>query len=293
MIGRNMFYGPANKIYRNIFAENVLTDLKEDTLLKMPIVTQGEKILAPIKEQTETGYIKQSNFFTELELPQGELSSAILSFLMTSERGLTGNSAEKIFSFLRNTKNDKKKAVFSAGLLENKGIELKEDVFKKVYSALFSEDYEDGNFEKKDGSGQNIFAVKTETQNFAEDKEAQNSIFELLNHKQSGGLHWLVFPFEKDIGTVTADGVLAILLDLNLKTYRRIAVRCAAQNEKWVFMLKEKQFCFKCENISFSKKEIAALEELFSACLEKNGIAGITVKYGIIDDEILPVNLKV
>lgn len=284
----------------SVFEGTVLGNLKDGTLLKMQVVIQGEKIfLVPLEEQTETGFVKQSNFFTELGLPQGELSSAILSFLMASESGLTGNSASKIFSFLRNTKNDKKKAAFSAGLLENKGIELKEEIFKKVYSALFGEDskdFEDGNFEKKAGDEQHTVTVKAELKNCSEDakdKEDQNAIFELLNHKRSGSLHWLVLPFEKKLGTVQTTGTLAVLLDLNLKTCRRIAVHCNTENEKWIFILKEKHLRFKCENISFSEKEIKVMEELFSACFEKNGLLGITVTYGIIEDEILSVNLKV
>lgn len=284
----------------SVFEGTVLGNVKDGALLKMQVVIQGEKIfLVPMEEKPETGVIKQSNFFTELGLPQGELASAILSFLMTSGNGLRGNSAAKLFSFLRNTKTDKKKAVFSAGLLENKGIVLKEDIFKNVYSVLFGEDDEypkNGNFEKKEDSEQNMMTTKAEPQHCAEaaeDKEELYSIFELLNHKRTGCLHWLVLPFEKNLSSTKITGALAMLLDLNLKICRRIAVHCNTENEKWAFVLKEKQFGFICENLSFSEKEINAMEELFSACLEKNGVSGITVKYGIIEDEILSVNLKV
>ncbi|WP_024466534.1 hypothetical protein [Treponema pedis] len=287
--------GGTARIFFNgaVFEGTVSGGLKEGDFLKMRVIIKevlgdAKVFLVPeTKGEVQVQSKNSVNFFSELGLPKTELSSAVLNFLTASGSRLNGDSAYKLFAFLKDLPKKKtlSKAVFAAGLMLNKGIELNEDIFKTVYAAIFGEENSESGGEQKD-----------------EIQEDENEVLELLNHLHKGGLNWAVFPFKKELedtglfgvkgpdkGNTETDeknglfvnGSLALLLDLNLKTVRLTVLHCKFKNEDWVFILKDKIFAFECENVKFTEKEITAVKELFLTCLQENGLNGIEVRYGI------------
>lgn len=258
-----------------VFDGTVSGNLKEGNILRMRVVIKSAQgggadriFLIPEPENISEKFQPYNTFslFSKLGLPKNELSSAILSFLTASEHRLDDDTAVRLFRFLKNTKKDVKKAAFVAGLLENKGIEPDDNVFKKVYAALFGNE----NRREPDKNGHK--------------PDDDEDVLKLLNHMQSGALHWLVFPFKRNIGEKTVDGSLALLLDLQLKVGRLTVMRCKFENEEWIFILKDNRFSFECESRAITEKEKNSLQTLFSQCLVESGLTGISVAYGITED---------
>ncbi len=276
----------------NIFEGTIAGSVKEGDMLNMRVlITEGKIFLVPDDGKGVQRLAQNDSLFTQLGLPKNELSSAILSFLMTSESRFDEKTTARLFNFLKNIKKNKKKATFAAGIIENKGLELNKELFRKVYPILFGEEFEDDN----EKNLQNFLTDNNSPKKDTNDQD--NEILELINHINSGKLHWLVLPFDKQINDTQAKGSVSLLLDTKLKNCRKLVMHCKLGEENWLFSLKDKQFIFMQENGEtaqpFSKKEQRAMEELFTFCLQENGLDDISVKYDSIFGEDAPTSVNI
>ncbi len=287
----------------NIFEGNVAGSLKEGDVLKMRVLITGDKVLLiPEPENLAQEKPFSESIFSQLGIPKNELSSAILSFLMTGNQKIEEKSIVKIFNFLKKIKKAPKKAAFAASLLENKGLDLDKELFKKVYSLIFGEEFGeefDDDLSKENSSDKESLITTDIQEDKQKNDNTENSdseILTLINHINSGYLHWLVFPFEKTINNTPAKGSVSFLFDINLKTIKYLILHCKLGEESWIFSLKDKLLTFMEENAGkkISKKEAENLEALFSVCLKENGLDSVTAKYGnIFEDEVNSIDIKV
>ncbi len=285
--------------------------VKEGELLNMRVlITEGKIFLVPEDGAGLQKLSQNDNLFAQLGLPKNELSSAILSFLMTSESRFDAKTTTRLFNFLKNIKKNKRKAGFAAGILNNKGLDLTKELFRKLYPLIFGEEFGE-EFEdelefkdddsRKDESDKNFqnFHLENKSPKKKAENDSDKDILELINHINSGNLHWLVLPFDKQINDKHARGSVSLLLDTSLKNCRKLVMHCKLANENWVFSLENKQFTFMQEDgdkaKSFSKKEEQAMEELFSLCLKKNGLDDIAVRYkkSFGEDRPTAINISV
>ncbi len=295
----------------NIFEGSVSGSIKEGDALRMRVLITAEKVLlVPESENLAQEKPLGESLFSQLGIPKNELSSAILSFLMTGNQKIEEKSILKIFNFLKKIKKDPKKAVYAAGLLENKGVELDKELFKKVYSLIFGEEFGDdftdnlngnsGDEENNDDKKNNENYQENLSENFAKNNDPSSAddfeILAMLNHINSGYLHWIVFPFEKNINEIPAKGSVSFLVDVNLKTLNRLILHCKLRKESWIFSLKDSTLTFMQEDPDkkITAKEAKNMEALFSACLKENSLDFIKVKYGIIfENEVNSIDIKV
>lgn len=293
------------------FNGNVLGKIQEGDVLKMQVLIQDGKVfLVPVEESSASFKPMAERIFSDLGLPKNQLTSSIISFLVSSERTLDTNTIIKLFNFLKNKNADTKKAAFSAGLLDGKGVELNDEIFKKVYSSIFSEEdgsnefANDGNQKNDDDQHeqhieqQNLFFSDQDLQNYNLEKfykniNENNSIFELINHLPSKNLHWIVLPFEKQMSETKLVGSVSILLDINLKTFKQVVLYCDIESEKWTFILKDNFLTFECENSQFEKDKMKTLEKLLTECLNLSNLKNCVIKYGINSNEIQPIDLLI
>lgn len=272
----NLKKNGTSRIFLNgkVFEGIVSGNLKEGDIIKMNVVINNQKIF--LVPQTSLIEEKKENIFLKLGLPQNEISSAIISFLMTSEMKLNKNSIIKLLNFLKKIDKNKKQSVFTACLLENKNIELQEDIFNIIDSLIFGGEYKEHHYDK-DG-----FLL---SENY--------ELLELLNHQSSKHLHWIVLPFKKEEDKLLIKGSLCLLLDISLKTCRKFVLHCKMENEDWVFMLQNKLLTLQCENKYLTGTEMQEIEKMILLCLQQYGLTDIQVRYGIIDNTVDSIDLRV
>ncbi|AIN93845.1 hypothetical protein H0R90_01830 [Treponema putidum] len=254
----------------NIFEGNVSGSLKEGDSLKMRVIIDSDRVLLIPEKGNETSSAK--DVFSKLGIPQNELTSSILAFFTAMESRLDQKSINRIFNFLykktgkpagKASLKEKEKNVFAASLIENKGIELSDELFSQIYAAVFG-----GGREKND-----------------------DEVLEMLNHLKGEGLHWIILPFDRDFDSSKASGSLALLLDISLKELKSLVLRCnfkkapSEKSEPWIFSLQDKEFTFMREDSELSQKEKTDLEKLFTSCLTEAGFfdsdtSSVFVRYG-------------
>ncbi len=271
------------------FEGTIAGSVKEGDALNMRVlITEGKILLVPNSEGGIQKLSQNDSLFAQLGLPKNELSSAILSFLMTSETRIDVKTSTRLFEFLKNIKKNKKKAVFLAGLLQNKGLKLDEELFKKVYPLVYGEEFGE---EQEDNLSHNFANPDKEQKNNSEDEEILN----LINHIANEKLHWIVLPFDKQINELTAKGSVSLLLDTKLKQLRKLVMHCKLGEESWLFSLQDKELKFMQEENEtskiLSKKEEKAMEDLLQLSLQENGLSNISVKYESIFKEDRPSSI--
>ncbi|MGI5085631.1 hypothetical protein [Treponema putidum] len=252
----------------NIFEGNVSGSLKEGDSLKMRVIIDSDRVLLIPEKGNETSSAK--DVFSKLGIPQNELTSSILAFFTAMESRLDQKSINRIFNFLykktgkpagKASLKEKEKNVFAASLIENKGIELSDELFSQIYAAVFG-----GGREKND-----------------------DEVLEMLNHLKGEGLHWIILPFDREFDSSKASGSLALLLDISLKKLKSLVLRCnfknSGEDESWIFSLQDKEFTFMREDSELSQKEKTNLEKLFTSCLTEaeffdSDTASVFVRYG-------------
>lgn len=267
-------------------------NLKEGDSVKMRVVINSDKILL-VPENENPKIPGNETIFSKLGLPKNELTSAVLSFFISSNIRLDETGINKIIRFLKNTKKDKNKAAFAAGLIESKGISLDKNIFDKVYSIIFGEKDSEEEQNKKSQEEQGIKNNKEFSENtissFNQDFNNDDlEIFEMINHIRDKSLQWIVMPFKKNfenaIDLIDKDknisGTIALLLDTNLKTCKTIVLRCKIGKEIWIFSVKDKTCTFMQEKSGFTKHEKESMENLLSICFAENSIFNLKVKYG-------------
>ncbi|UTY32707.1 hypothetical protein [Treponema putidum] len=265
----------------NIFEGNVSGSLKEGDSLKMRVIIDSDRVLLIPEKGNETSSAK--DVFSKLGIPQNELTSSILAFFTAMESRLDQKSINRIFNFLykktgkpagKASLKEKEKNVFAASLIENKGIELSDELFSQIYAAVFG-----GGREKND-----------------------DEVLEMLNHLKGEGLHWIILPFDRDFDSSKASGSLALLLDISLKELKSLVLRCnfkkapSEKSEPWIFSLQDKEFTFMREDTELSQKEKTDLEKLFTSCLTEAGFfdsdtSSVFVRYGEPSKYELPLSV--
>ena len=243
-------------------------DIREGAFLLMRAhITDNTVVLTPYQKHV-LSQIPHSDVFTQLGLPQSDLTAALIAFFRQNEQPLQSRPLLKILSSLHVFAPHEKKAAFAAALLYSRGIEPSEQLIAQCLAAMF--------------------AVSGRQNEKGTDAPDDLDLFRFLNHIKTGKNHWVVFPFEKQLGTLWK-GSAAFLLDLQDTVCREccLRVRSEEKQEAWIFTLKDKLCLFSCQGqaeLSTQKTESSVqknekLTALLQACLESAGVTSYTVRY--------------
>ena len=242
-------------------------DIREGAFLLMRVhITDNTVVLTPYQKHI-LPQIPHNDVFTQLGVPQSDLTAALIAFFRQNEQPLQPRPLLKILSSLHVFAPHEKKAAFAAVLLYSRGIEPSEQLITQCLAALFG------------------LPAKQET---AVKEWDDQDLFRFLNHVKISKNHWVVFPFEKQLDTLWK-GSAAFLLDLQDTVCREccLRVRSEEKQEAWIFTLKDKVCLFSCQGqteLSTKKPELSTqkkekLTALLQTCLESAGIISYTVGY--------------
>ena len=243
-------------------------DVREGAFLLMRVhIAENTVILTPYQKHI-LPQIPHSDVFTQLDIPQSDLTAALIAFFRQSEQPLQSRPLLKILSSLHVFTPHEKQAAFAATLLYSRGIEPTEQLIAQCLAAMF--------------------AVSGRQNEKAADAPDDSDLFKLLNHIKAGKNHWVVFPFEKQLDTLWK-GSAAFLLDLHDTVCREccLRVRSEEKREAWIFILKNNECLFSYrgqEELSAQKRK--KLTTLLQSCLESVGVTSYTARYtDIIETE--------
>ncbi|UTC46525.1 hypothetical protein E4N72_08120 [Treponema vincentii] len=236
-------------------------DIREGAFLLMRVhITDNTVVLTPYQKHI-LPQIPHNDVFTQLGVPQSDLTAALIAFFRQNEQPLQPRPLLKILSSLHVFAPHEKKAAFAAALLYSRGIEPSEQLIAQCLAAMFT--------------------VSDRQNEKAADAPDDADLFKLLNHIKAGKNHWVVFPFEKQLDTLWK-GSAAFLLDLQDTVCREccLRVRSEEKQEAWIFTLKNSLCLFSYQGqaeLSGQKKE--ELTALLQTCLEAAGVTAYTARY--------------
>ena len=245
-------------------------DIREGAFLLMRVhIAENTVVLTPYQKHI-LPQIPHSDVFTQLGIPQSDLTAALIAFFRQNEQPLQSRPLLKILSSLHVFAPHEKKAAFVATLLYSRGIAPSPQLITQCLTALFG------------------FPAKQE-KTAAEEWDDQD-LFRFLNHVKTGKNHWVVFPFEKQLDTLWK-GSAAFLLDLHDTLCRECCVRVRSEEKKeaWTFTLKNDLCHFSYQGtgkLSIQKQE--KLIALLHDCLESAGVMSYTVHY--VDNDNMEEN---
>ena len=236
-------------------------DIREGAFLLMRVHITGKQIVLTPYRKTALQQPPHRDMFTQLGIPQSGLAAALLTFFRQNEQPLQSRPLLKILSSLPTFAPHEKKAAFAAALLYSRGIEPSQPLISQCLAALFG-----------------LSAQPPQT---ASDEPEDLELFRFLNHVKTGRNHWIVFPFEKQIGTLWK-GSAAFLLDLHDTVCLEccIRIRSEEKRESWIFTLRNNE-CLFCrhgqEELPLPERE--KLTVLLHSCLKAAGAHSYIVHY--------------
>ena len=236
-------------------------DIREGAFLLMRIhIAENTVVLTPYQKHVPQP-LPHGDVFTQLGIPQSDLAAALIAFFRQTEQPLQSRPLLKILSSLSTFAPHEKQAAFAATLLYSRGIEPTEQLITQCLAVLFG--------------------LPAKQEKTAVEEWDDQDLFRFLNHVKISKNHWVVFPFEKQLGTLWK-GSAAFLLDLQdivcLECCLR--VRSEEKKESWTFTLKDNQCLFSYrgqEELSTQKRE--KLTVLLHDCFESAGVVSYTVRY--------------
>lgn len=277
------------------FASSAFTSLTKNETVQMTVsVKNGQIFLSP--QIQEFSSMSAPDIFTKLGIPENAGTAALLAFLKKTGVSLDKSNIKKLASILDSVSGDKEEAAFVLGLLTDKKIPFNDLILKRILRSVYGyeknkdENEKDSN-ERKEDKPSNFIQNNVSSAQKEKNEDADFEFFKIINHKKGSRLHWLIFPFDKEIDGKLWKGSLAILLDLENSNCKTFSLRCRSGKESWLFSFKDKT-CFFIEENGICEEKQKEFALLIEECLKNAGIEGYSVVYGKEKEPcIIPVDI--
>ena len=219
-------------------------------------------------------------------VPDG-ITAKILQFMEQSGVMIDRKFMQKAHSVALNFPGNEKAAGEIACMLLEKGIEPSEDKVRELLLLLDSrevvEDQSGGNGSAYEGDGKKQAESKgdgdLQERLYSVQPVRKEGLLAFLNHCRirNSQKHWIVLPYEWQMGKKNARGLIRILINPDLETTEKLQINCEISCKKYYFMVyyeeskvKEVRFCSLPPLLTSEiKNEEKRLGELF--CSGMNG----------------------
>lgn len=238
--------------------------IQEGALLHMRVHIIGNRVVFTPYPKYILLPVPHTDIFSQLGIPRSDLAALLIAFFRQNEQSLHPLHILKLLSVLKNFAPYKKNAAFVAALLYSRGIEPSSSCIVQCLSALLG--------------------LPTQQHELSTDAQDQANLFRFINHVKSGKNHWVVLPFEMQLG-VQWKGSTAFLLDLqnNICLECCLRARSKERGEAWLFTFKNHVCQFSVQGLqryinlsARCKKKLAAL---LTSCFKSFGVCTYTAQY--------------
>lgn len=245
-------------------SDTLFSAIQEGALLHMRVHIIGNRVVFTPCPKDMLLPVPHADIFSQLGIPRSDLAALLIACFRQNEQHLYPSHILKILSVLKTFTPYEKNAAFVAALLYSRGIDLSESLIVQCLTALLG--------------------LPTQQYEPSADVQDKADLFRFINHVKSGKNHWVVLPFEMQLG-VQWKGSTAFLLDLQNNVCLECCLRARSQErgEAWLFTFKNHVCQFSVQGLqryinlsARCKKKLAAL---LTACFKSFGVCTYTVQY--------------
>ncbi|MBN1524484.1 MAG: hypothetical protein JW904_08380 [Spirochaetales bacterium] len=213
----------------NVFPATTTMDLEPGSTIRAKADISGSSLFLRLG-QTEDSPL--SGILAKLGIQHTPENILIITTLMAQKLPLDPGMIRKINVLLRRLKGDPQKIVKLLSILIDKGISVENSDLESLYDTLFREKNESGHqkkskFLQKKSLSQKEPEAPTGEIIQHEIMEACKNIpehFAVLNHLRAKNENWVIIPFRGPVNNLLTNGILKLLYDPFLKTFRKSVV---------------------------------------------------------------------